>query len=351
MGRFQLRKIDRWSIPEARDEMRGFACVKDEILRLPYFLDYHRALGVERFFIIDNRSQDGTRDFLLKQPDVHCFDCGEGFFAGNVDPPRWSNALLNVFGEGHWCLTLDPDELLVYPHCESIKLRGLCSYLNETGADTLVTNFVDMYRDGPILAARYKSGQSFVEAFPYFDPTPGWTETVHGRVPPTMAFGGVRERAFWRDAIKRERPPCLTKVPLVRWRRGMRYLIVNHTISEGVPADVSGALLHFKFMPDFAKRMKSTIAENAGVAEKGLQERAAYVATLSQNPKLSLRTAKSARYRDSRQLVELGLMTTAPGYEAYAKPLRAAKAPPAAPPRKTRASPPARVPLKISASR
>ncbi|MCL6588560.1 MAG: glycosyltransferase family 2 protein [Firmicutes bacterium] len=34
---------------------------------------HYRKLGANRFFIVDNNSADTTRDFLLKQPDVHLF--------------------------------------------------------------------------------------------------------------------------------------------------------------------------------------------------------------------------------------------------------------------------------------
>jgi hypothetical protein len=315
---YHLKRLDSNVISTQSEEIRGFACVKNEIQRLPYFLNYHRALGVDRFFIIDNRSTDGTRRFLLSQPDVHCFDCADSFFEGNVEPPRWTNSILNVFGDGYWCLTLDPDELLVYPFCESVNLKQFCAFLEKAGADTLATNFVDMYCDGPILKARYHTGLAFVDFFPYFDRSPGWTQSAEGQYPPVLTFGGVRERAFWNGRLRKPMPPCLTKVPLVRWRRGKRYLVVNHLISEAIISDVTAALLHFKYMPGFFRRMESSVADNDGVVEKGLEERGVYVAALAKNPKLTLRNPKSVRYRDSRQLIELGLIYSPRDYTQFA---------------------------------
>jgi len=41
-----------------------FSTMRNEALRLPYFLEYYRALGVDQFFIVDNGSTDGTAELL-----------------------------------------------------------------------------------------------------------------------------------------------------------------------------------------------------------------------------------------------------------------------------------------------
>jgi len=47
-----------------------FAVMRDEAVRLPHWLAHHRALGVDRFLIVDNGSTDGTLDMLRAEPDV-----------------------------------------------------------------------------------------------------------------------------------------------------------------------------------------------------------------------------------------------------------------------------------------
>ena len=44
--------------------------MRNEIIRLPYFLEYYRKLGVAHFLIVDNDSDDGTGEYLADQPDV-----------------------------------------------------------------------------------------------------------------------------------------------------------------------------------------------------------------------------------------------------------------------------------------
>jgi hypothetical protein len=40
----------------------------DEAHHVESHLDHHRALAVERFWIVDHRSADGTRELLARQP-------------------------------------------------------------------------------------------------------------------------------------------------------------------------------------------------------------------------------------------------------------------------------------------
>lgn len=314
----QLIKLDRNYVPTAKGEIRAFACIKNESMRLPFLLDYHRQLGVDRFFFIDNGSTDGTVEFLMGQRDCHCFHSDGNFFADNVEPPRWTNALRNVFGDGHWSLSLDADEMFVYPHCETVSLRRFCQYLDESGADALTSLVIDMYGEGAIVKTRYKRGQSFLGTCPYFDPELGWTVFAEGSYPPELMFSGFRERAFWHGKHKAKRPPCITQVPLVKWRKGVGYLVAQHSLNYARLSDLQGAVLHFKFLPGFYESIVSSINDNKGVKEKGLEERSSYVDALAKDPNLSLKYERSARYCDSMQLVDLGWMKTSPAFEQFA---------------------------------
>jgi hypothetical protein len=314
---FRLEKLDSRPIPERLGEIRCFPCIRNEVQRLPYFLEYYRGLGIDRFFFIVNNSTDGSTAYLLDQTDCHVFHCAESYFEGNVEPPAWTNAHLSVFGDGHWSLTVDADELLVYPACESIDLHALCQFLDNSGANALLAPLLDMYGDGPIARTRYVPGTPFLECCPFFDPAPGWTVLADGKYPALQMFGGVRQRVFWQGRYKRLLPPCLSKVPLVRWRRGMSYLISMHWISEAQFADIQGALLHFKFLTGFVDSMVESVDRNQGIVEKGLQERAVYIDAFRRNPELTMRDDNSLHYRDSSQLAELGWLKRSESYDAF----------------------------------
>jgi len=313
----QLEKLDDRQISSKSGRVLSFIGIRNEILRLPFFLEYHRNLGVDQFFVMDNGSDDGTREYVLEQPDCHCFHTEGSHFANNVKPPNWTNTLLNVFGEGQWCVAMDADELLVYPDCESVNLAGFCKYLDRSGTGAFEASMIDMYCDGPIADAHYESGQKFMDAAPYFDPEPGTVKQNFGGYPQYQMFGGVRERVFWKGRFKQTQPPCLTKVPLVKWQRGMHYFVAQHTISPVGFSELKGALLHFKFHTGFEDKTELSLSENDDVQEKGLQERQAYVEVLRQNPKLQLKNNQSLRYQNSQQLVDLGWMKSSPEYVSY----------------------------------
>ncbi|OWK20540.1 hypothetical protein AJ88_29930 [Mesorhizobium amorphae CCBAU 01583] len=95
---------------------------------------------------------------------------------------------MNVFGTGHWCLSVDADELLVYPDLERVNLRQLCSYLDSTGAEAVIGSMIDMYADGPLAECSYDGTRPLIEASPYFDPEPGWLRARDGLYPPEQMF-------------------------------------------------------------------------------------------------------------------------------------------------------------------
>jgi len=307
----ELVKLDDRPARVGSSDILAFVAVRNEVTRLPYFLRYYRELGIGRFFFVDNGSSDGTADFILDQPDCHCFHTSGSYFDENVAPPGWTNAVANAFGDGHWSLTVDADELLVYPDSETVALARFCAMLDEEGAEALYCPMIDMYGDGPLADARYTSGLPFLEACPYFDPTPGWIKRVDGACPEDQMFGGVRERVFWKGAFRKELPPCISKVPLVKWRRGMKYLHSMHFHSGARLSRRRGALLHFKFLGGMVAKNAASVAENTGVVEKGLGERAAYIQALLREPKLGLKYSGSVRYTGTPQLARLGWISSA----------------------------------------
>ncbi len=282
-----------------------FAFFRDEVLRLPYFLDYHRALGVGRFFVIDNSSTDGTTPLLLAQRDVHVF-AAPGSYAASLCGVTWLNALLAAYAIGHWALTLDADELLVYPACETLPLRAFTAHLARAGANALSGFLLDMYGAGPIRTAHYQPGAPFLATCPFFD-----ADTYHERTPEGLpARGGPRYRLFWEGRDRPKPSPVLHKVPLVRWRDGLRYEASTHRISDVTLTDTTCVLLHFKLFADLLENA----AREASRQEHwdGAAQYASYHAALRDRPDISAQFAGSVRYEGSRQLVAIGLMRDAP---------------------------------------
>jgi hypothetical protein len=338
-----LEPLNALVVPENPTEIRLFAKCRNEMLRLPAFLRHYRKLGVHRFFFADNASTDGSTDYLAGQPDVHIFRTHESFRAskGGTD---WLNALLGRFGLDRWCVTVDVDELLCYPGVESSGLARLTEYFDAHHYEAMACQLLDMYPRGPIRDSAYASGDDLLEAAPFFDSGP-YLRIPYDECPFFLAYGGVRERVFFPESRHKWRrnfhvtlyhrlilslpilpkipwilaqrpvfPPCLTKVPLVRWDGNTRYLNVNHFVSSKRLAPESGVLLHFKLLGDFHARA----AQEAARAEyyDGAIEFRRYVSTLRSDPNLTLHYEGSVRYEGSLQLVSLGLMTDTPGWSS-----------------------------------
>jgi len=144
-----LVRIDSRPVSDELSEIRAFMTVRDEILRLPRTLDHYREIGVARFFVIDNGSADGTRQFLMAQPDCHVFVTHDSY-SDSTNGMDWQNALLNEYGVNRWCLTVDADEWFIYPGYERKSLSDLAMYLDRTGAQGIFSFLLDMYGSVPI---------------------------------------------------------------------------------------------------------------------------------------------------------------------------------------------------------
>jgi hypothetical protein len=320
----------------SRDRIRAFARCRNESLRLPAFLRHYRQLGVDRFFIVDNDSSDGSAEYLAAQADVRLFRTTNRYSEASGGT-GWLNALLARFGVGYWCVTVDVDELLVYPASEHASLRSLTAYLDRQGAGAFACMLLDLYPAGPLQKCAYAVGGDLLAASPYFDAGP-YEILPFDACPALHIRGGVRQRVFypefkrrrlaarlyealfqslahraprlhdlpWVRAHRPPTPPLLTKVPLVRWDETTRYVKSNHRVTPKTVAAETGVLLHFKFLQDFHTR--AVHEANRREYSGGAFDYRRYARRLDEHPDLSLIYEGSVRFEGSSQLVRLGLM-------------------------------------------
>ncbi len=305
--------LDGVSVPERPGEIRACLKVRNEALRLASVFDHHRALGVDRFLVIDDGSTDGTLDYLTAQPDTHVLR-GEGGFAETRSGLRWVNTALNAFCDGHWTLTIDADEQFIFPGFEQVGLRALCGHLDQSQVCGVFALLLDMYGPGDVTEAIHTPGAPLLDTCNWFDPAP-YTADRAGPYPHVQLQGGVRARVFDFSPYQ-PRPPVISKVPLVKWRRGMKYLLSTHAVTSIPIYPMLAALLHFKFLSDFPERVEAAVAE--GQYFGGSIEYRAYQDRLrASGGRLCLHDANSVRFTGSEQLVALDLMQTDEAYEAF----------------------------------
>lgn len=287
-----------------------FLCVRNEADRLPHFLRHHRALGVGHFLAVDNASSDGTAGLLREQPDVSLWHTGASYKAARFGMD-WLTWLQMRHGHGHWCLTLDADELLIYPYWQTRPLAALTGWLEAQGRDSLGALTVDMYPEGPVSHGEVRPNDDPIDHLRWFD-AGNYQTQVQPRMRNLWIQGGARARAFFAHTPRRA--PTLNKTPLVRWH--WRYAYVNSThallpprLNEVYATDggelTSGVLLHTKFLPGITARSAEEKARGEHFGD-GAQY-AAYYDHLTMNP--VLHHAASTRYTGWRQMEALGLMS------------------------------------------
>ena len=83
-------------------------CVlKNEVIKIQYFMEHYRKLGIENFVFLDNMSTDGTFEFLLEQEDAIVYRCEHPFVSNRKI--AWINRLIAEIGLNRWYLMVDSD--------------------------------------------------------------------------------------------------------------------------------------------------------------------------------------------------------------------------------------------------
>jgi Glycosyl transferase family 2 len=271
---------------------------------LDWFLAHYRAMGVNHFFIIDNGSTDGSIERLSKEFDVSLFSNRESFATAGFGV-LWINHLLQQFGVGHWCFHVDVDEAFVFPgYGRGRSLQDLLLYCDQHGFRTVPSIELDMYP----AQLDVRSNSNPFDSNCYFDVD---YTTVRSELPPyIMVQGGVRKRLT-------KLGEAMQKSPLVRVTPDLRYVNCNHGTTHLPVSDVSGALLHYKFVGDAAARFEKALlrGEHFGGA---ISYRRLKSAVASSDQARGLLYPGSHRYNSPSTLEECGLIKSSALWEAFA---------------------------------
>lgn len=309
-ARRQLQKVADRTRQIPGQGVLVFNVLRNEITRLPYFLEYYRRLGAVHFLAVDNGSDDGSAELLAAQPDVSLWQTKASYRQARFGLD-WLGWLLIRYGHGRWCLTVDADELLVYSGMEMHGLDDLTQRLEQQGREGFGALMLDLYPKGPLGAQSYAPGQDPCEVLQWFDAAP-YRAVRQQPMGNLWVQGGARERVFFQE--QPERSPTLNKLPLIRWNR--RYAYVNSTHSllpppmnalyDGPGGKVpSGVLLHTKFLPEIVS--KSEIEKARQQHFHTPQQFDGYYDRITETAELW--HSGAVQYRNPAQLAELGLMT------------------------------------------
>lgn len=257
--RRRLKPVSNRTAAIGPESLLLFAAIRNEAQRLPHFLRHYRALGITHFLIVDNDSTDGSAELLAAEPDVSLWRTSASYRRARFGLD-WVTWLMFRYGHNRWCLTVDADELLIYPHHDTRPLKALTQWLDRHGQRVFPAMMLELYPKGPLEAQRYNPAQDPTELLHWFD-AGNYTIKRQDKIRALWIQGGPRARMFFAD--KPRHAPTLTKLPLVRWSRRWVYFNSTHSLlppranecfDQSGGEAISGLLLHTKFLPSAVTR-------------------------------------------------------------------------------------------------
>ena len=308
--RRQLRAVVDRSGQIQPGDILAFSTVRNESIRLPFFLDHYRRLGVRHFLFVDNGSTDGTTDYLTSQPDVSLWQSAHSYKLSRFGLD-WLTWLQIRHGHGHWVLTVDADEILIYPYCTSRPLSALTEWLESQSIGSFGAIMIDLYPKGRLDAVAYQAGQDPINALGWFD-RGNYMIRQQALLQNLWIQGGVRARCFFADDPRRA--PTLSKTPLVKWNRTYAYVSSTHSLLprrlNRIYGDdgrelMSGALLHTKFLHTIVEKSREEKQRQEHFANSALYD--SYYDRLAEAP--DLWCEQSSRFAGWRQLEAMGLLS------------------------------------------
>jgi Glycosyl transferase family 2 len=247
---------------------------------------------VRQFIFLDDRSADGTREYLSDQADCAIIT-SELTYGQYVDGKKadviWRSEIPRAYCERKWVLVVDADEFIELPP-QMKQLSELTAVLDNKRASAVGAVMVDFYpahardlEDGTTPGSRAE----LLSRYPYFDGCPHghW---LAGKNKFEQVYGGVRDRLLEAQGIahgastrkmsvfrnfrkqlqrfigieKRKHFNALHKVPLVRWSSELEYLS-SHMLNRAPCRGVQLPLMHFKFTGSIFGKVHTAIGSGA----------------------------------------------------------------------------------------
>jgi hypothetical protein len=287
--------------PLAPGQIGAICVLRNEAKRLPLFFDHYKQLGVDRFFMVDNGSDDGSHELLLAEPRADVFVAHASFVEGHFGL-YWSNGLARKYCQGNWIIISDADELLVFDGMEMKSLSDLAGWLNTQGEDRLFAVMVDVYPSG-VVGAEQRSLMDILTEDCWFDSEGYDLEPSYGG---WLITGGPRHRVFNRGRAVPYKH-WISKHPFIRMAENTA--IVNHHWiwpMDWRMREPQGAFLHLKLMDDFIER--SARYEREGQHAHGSRSYQLINERLTEMPDVQFFHPNSRRYRGPKSLMRYRVM-------------------------------------------
>ena len=235
-------------------------CVKNDLQRIQMLVEHYRSLGVGKFAFMDNGSEDGTFEWLLKQPDIDLYRCLERYQT-NVKE-GWINRIISHYGFERWYIVTDSDELMVYQGMEQMPLSEFTKKLSRKGLKRVKGLTLDTYTEGKLFekSEDIRRDYRWIDRDSYIE-----IEAVTGKERVKRFIGGPRYRLMHSNVL-------LSKFPLVYWEKGTISVSAHfqypHDLINTSPC--YAGILHYKFIDKDLDEFIRRAHKNSGFAEGGL---------------------------------------------------------------------------------
>lgn len=287
----EIRPLTRADVPLV------FVTHNDSAL-LNAFIQHYRQLGVTRFICVDDVSTDGTREALLREPDVDLWTSPVRY--GQARRGRsWRERLFAAYGIDRWYVNVDSDEFLVYEDCFSKPLPELIRALEAGNLKRMAAPMLDMYpKVGDIADSSAVGGRPW-EFSRYLDADSYEAMLTKRGI---SIKGGPRGRKFSEGNE-------LIKYPVLFWDRQCYFGSSPHQplpYGRNFPS-VWGALLHFKFFINYKAKITEAVEGKQHYNSSEYYQKMMDV--LHRDGEIDFSYDQSIRYDGPQQLIERGFMT------------------------------------------
>lgn len=276
------------------------------------FVEHYRSLGVTLLCFIDNQSTDGTVAAIRRHRDASLWTTDLPF--ADFESLIRRHFLLHHF-RGRWVFCVDIDEHFVYPGSEKVSATQLLHYLEARRFNAVAACMLDML---PATGLGPTGAGDFRKKYPMFDladiqksPYPETWLTRSNVVPAGIPefHGGVRSRMS-----SSGHRFILLKHPLLKIADGLIPYTHPHYCAHARVADITAALLHYKFIGSFLDRVGS-LANDPRTSPYWARENRIYVDFF--NRPRCFESLPLARYTGCDALVAPGLVRVSDDYHAF----------------------------------
>ncbi|HBK82675.1 MAG TPA: hypothetical protein DDZ41_03625, partial [Flavobacterium sp.] len=231
----------------------------------------------------------------------------------------WMEYLLETYGKKFWCLVVDIDELFSFPHVEYLSIKDLINYLEVVERSTAIISFLlDMYSNESLKSIKYQQGNNPLDVLNFFDCDYNimyskFVDQKASKLFYQKSFtGGMRVRVFG----KTSNVNTLSKVSLFKYNPETYLHVGMHALNGCVMSKLQGVVFHTKFLSDFITEVEEESKREEHYNNAYFYKH--YEKRLKKEKNISFFDASSIKYKDSKQLVNLGVTETTIDFDEFA---------------------------------